>query len=169
MDAGRPLVLHGIGPSDDQAVRYGAHRALKAVATGKASRLERLAEFVRFVEVDPQPQRRLALAAAELALRDPAAGRRMVDVHDGLTPEELEGLRKRSTAVRECAAAVQELSATSSSQTDEVVAVDVPPRRSSQRFRGVVQHLRIRAAPAHDGPNAWAEDFLHLLHRASQA
>jgi hypothetical protein len=79
MDAGRPLVLHASDPTDEQAARYGLHRGLKAVATGKASRIGRLTEFVDHAESDPARGRRIAVAAIDLALEHEEIARRLLD------------------------------------------------------------------------------------------
>jgi hypothetical protein len=74
IDVGRPLVLHAADPTDEQAVRYGLHRGLKAMATGKAGRIERLLDVVDHAQASPARGRRLAVAAIGLALEDPTAG-----------------------------------------------------------------------------------------------
>ena len=96
IDAGRPLVTHAVKPGVEQALRYGAHRALKAARTRKASRLARVEEFARFVQQHPEPERRLALAAVELAFSDEGAGRRLVDGELELRATEIERLQRRS-------------------------------------------------------------------------
>ena len=96
MDLDRPLVAHAQSPSETQALRYGAHRALKAARTGKASRLDRLEAFVHFTTTNPDPIRVLALAAAEAALLDPAFGRKMVDGLTTVTENDLSRLRGRA-------------------------------------------------------------------------
>lgn len=78
LDPGRPLVLHAADPTDAQAIRYGLHRGLKAVSTGKASRLERLRDVIEHAAHDPQRGRAVAVAAIALALEDGSAGRRML-------------------------------------------------------------------------------------------
>jgi hypothetical protein len=83
MDAGRPLVLHAADPTDEQAVRYGLHRGLKAKVTGKASRLARLADVVDHAETAPARSRLIAVAAIGLALDDAAAAADLLDAaHD---------------------------------------------------------------------------------------
>jgi hypothetical protein len=79
MDAGRPLVLHAADPTDAQAARYGLHRGLKAVVTGKASRIGRLLEVVDHAEGAPEPGRLLAVAAIGLALSDGDTARTLLD------------------------------------------------------------------------------------------
>lgn len=78
MDAGRSFVLHASDPTDEQAARYGLHRGLKAVATGKSSRIGRLSEFVDHAESDPERGRRIAVAAIHLALEDEQAAHRLL-------------------------------------------------------------------------------------------
>jgi hypothetical protein len=88
MDAGRTLVLHGAAPDDAQALRYGAHRALKAELShsteGADARWGWLMRLQEHAIAHPHRSRRLALAAAEAALTDPALGRRCVDAADAL-------------------------------------------------------------------------------------
>ena len=85
MDAGRPLVLHAADPSDEQAVRYGLQRGLKAVATGKGSRIARLLDVVDHAEAEPARGRLLAVAAIRFALTDEVAARGLLDAaRDGL-------------------------------------------------------------------------------------
>ena len=79
MDAGRPLVLHATDPSDEQAVRYGLQRGLKAIATGKGSRIGRLLEVVNHAAHTPERGRLLAVAAIGFALSDGVAARSMLD------------------------------------------------------------------------------------------
>ena len=79
MDAGRPLVLHAADPTDEQAARYGLHRGLKAIATGKASRIGRLLEVVDHAARAPERGRLLAVAAIGLSLSDAAQARELLD------------------------------------------------------------------------------------------
>lgn len=88
IDIGTALVMHAEDPTEMQALRYGAHRGLKAARTRKASRLDRLVTFAHHAISDPAPTRLLALAAVELALKDEQAGRVLVD-GTGAVPEEL--------------------------------------------------------------------------------
>lgn len=93
IDIGRPLVLHAVDPSDEQAVRYGLQRGLKAIATGKASRIGRLREVVDYAEQEPERGRLLAVAAIGLALADPPSARSLLDAaRDG--GADLDGLRR---------------------------------------------------------------------------
>lgn len=78
MDVGRPLVLHANDPTDEQAIRYGLHRGLKALATGKASRIARLADVVDHAAEAPERGRRLAVAAILLAFEDRAAAEQLL-------------------------------------------------------------------------------------------
>jgi len=78
LDPGRPLVLHAADPTDEQAARYGLHRGLKAMSTGKASRIARLGDVVEHAVHAPQRGRLIALAAIALALEDGAAGQRLL-------------------------------------------------------------------------------------------
>ena len=78
MDVGRPLVLHANDPTDEQAIRYGLHRGLKALATSKASRIARLADVVDHAAEIPERGRRLAVAAILLAFEDRAAADRLL-------------------------------------------------------------------------------------------
>ncbi len=78
MDVGLPLVLHATDPTDEQAIRYGLHRGLKAVATGKSSRIERLLNVVDHAAAAPERGRLLAVAAMELAFVDGAAATRLL-------------------------------------------------------------------------------------------
>ncbi len=77
LDAGRTLVIHGRHPTVSQAARYGAHRALKAVATGKAHRVERTLGFVRSAAAHPDHLRFVAVAAVLLGLTDNVTARRL--------------------------------------------------------------------------------------------
>lgn len=76
LDAGRQLVTHGEDPTPSPAVRYGAHRALKARASLKGHRIVRTTDFVRWTVLNPHPARLLAVAAMEFCLLDPEAGLR---------------------------------------------------------------------------------------------
>lgn len=70
------IVTHGEDPTPSQAVRYGAHRALKARASLKGHRIVRTTDFVRWTVLNPHPARLLAVAAMEFCLLDPEAGLR---------------------------------------------------------------------------------------------
>jgi hypothetical protein len=104
LDAGRPLVLHAADPTDDQALRYGLHRGLKAVASGRPNRIGRLAAFVDHAAAHPERGRLLAVASIDLALVDPGSGRLLLDsLRPGVDPTpEIERLTatlvSRSTA-----------------------------------------------------------------------
>lgn len=87
-----PLILHGINPSDRQAVRYGAQRGMKAAASGKQSRWERLAELVEFTAADPAPARLLALAGVKAALTDRSLGDRCIASTVSLSEDDLGAL-----------------------------------------------------------------------------
>lgn len=88
-----PLILHGIDPSDRQAVRYGAQRGMKAAASGKESRWERLGNLVEFTATDPAPQRLLALAGVKAALTDRSLGNRCIESTRSLSDDDLRKLR----------------------------------------------------------------------------
>ena len=91
-----PLILHGEEPSNAQAIRYGAQRAMKAAASGKASRWDRLATFARSVTEEPHPKRLLALAAMDVALEDPEFGLRCISGDDPLNASDLSVLHRRA-------------------------------------------------------------------------
>ena len=95
IDPGFPLVLHGADPSDEQAFRYGAHRALKAAASRRGTRLDRLEAFARFAVEAPEEGRLLALAAAVGALDDERFGRRCTDGDTEVTHDDRADLRQR--------------------------------------------------------------------------
>ena len=78
MDVGRPLVLHANDPTDEQAIRYGLHRGLKAIAAGKASRLSRLSDVVDHASTAPERGRLLAVAAIRLAFEDRALAEQLL-------------------------------------------------------------------------------------------
>ena len=79
VDVGRALVLHAADPTDEQAVRYGLHRGLKATATAKASRIARLSDIVEHAAVDPERGRLVAVAAIAAALEDRRAATMLLD------------------------------------------------------------------------------------------
>ena len=91
-----PLILHGVDPSEAQAVRYGAQRGMKAAASGKDSRWERLADLVEYIAKEPKPQRMLALAGVEASLVDRALGARCIGAAERLREHDLTDLRERS-------------------------------------------------------------------------
>lgn len=91
LDIGTPLVLHGMEPTADQALRYGAHRGVKARATLKRIRLERARAFAVATMQEPHPMRLLALAAMDIALRDVERGTLLVEgLRDEAVVQELE-------------------------------------------------------------------------------
>jgi len=97
MDSPHPLVLHATSPSASQSLRYGAQRGLKVVETLKQSRWNRVESFVHFAAANPAPQRNLAVAGVEAALRDrDLAGRCMFGI-GRLSSAEQDRLLKRSS------------------------------------------------------------------------
>lgn len=91
-----PLILHGQEPSELQAIRYGAQRAMKAAALNKSSRWDRLGTFTRFVAKEPSSTRLLALAAIDLALEDAGAGLRFIAGDHSLSVSDLDVLHQRA-------------------------------------------------------------------------
>ncbi len=80
IDVGIPLVLHATDPSPRQALRYGAHRALKAKELGTKKPLARLQHLVEFTAEQPELARKLVLVAIHDALgSDSSLGRTYVD------------------------------------------------------------------------------------------
>lgn len=86
LDLGIPLVLHASDPSPRQALRYGAHRALKAAVVGNRKSLGRLRNLVEFCITQPKLERRLVLVAVIEALRDPEDARKYVDGRSEVIP-----------------------------------------------------------------------------------
>jgi hypothetical protein len=143
---GIPLVVHAEDPSDLQALRYGAHRALKAANTHKSGRRHRLEAFARFAAQNPAPQRLLALAAVEAALLDEETGRELVDGTQPVRTALIEQLGERSRDVPDLLDSVLR-------QTAALQAVEAdgspPPSRSS--LHRVAARIRSRlAAPTPD-------------------
>ena len=95
IDAGFPLVLHGSDPTVAQSLRFGAHRALKAAASPRSSRLDRLETFADHAVEHPEEGRLLALGAAVRSLEDEAFGRRCVDGTAPVTEDDVADLRRR--------------------------------------------------------------------------
>lgn len=94
----RPLILHGVDPSELQAVRYGAQRGLKAAASGKESRWSRLQQLTEFVDENPHPGRSTALAGVLLALRDAQLGTRCISGEEPLSPTDLDTIRQTANS-----------------------------------------------------------------------
>lgn len=155
IDLGRPLIAHATSPSIVQSFRYGAHRALKAARTRKASRLDRLESFVRFVATNPHPARVLALAAAEAAILDPDVGRRFVDDVTGIDEEDESRLRDRARHLDDLEASMLSLI--------DGLRVESPQEASSSPARiGLVERSRASinrrlSAPPLDRPRLRAE------------
>ena len=91
-----PLVLHGVDPSELQAIRYGAQRGLKAAASGKRSRWDRLSALANFAARNPAPQRRLCTASTLLSLQDESLGMRCIASTDATSPEDLVRIRTQA-------------------------------------------------------------------------
>ena len=89
----KPLILHGVDPSEIQAIRYGAQRGSKAAVSGKASRWERLEQFVEFAAANPHSGRRLALAGVLLSLEDADLGMRCISGEVPLSSDDLNRIR----------------------------------------------------------------------------
>ncbi len=143
IDTGVPLVIHAEEPSDLQALRYGAHRALKAAHTRKPGRRLRLEGFARFAAGHPEPQRLLALAAVEASLRDEGTGRELVDGTQPVRTELIERLRERSQDVPDLLESVLRLTGTL-----QDLEKDVRPPSSRDRLRGVAARVRSRLTAA---------------------
>lgn len=154
IDPGFPLVLHARQPSEGQALRYGAHRALKAARTQKSSRLDRLETFATFAATTDDGRRHLALAAVALALREETAGRRLVDGDVGPREEDLVGLRRAAEQpeqlLREIQADIAALRRSAGSlETREGQSSDQRLRRLMSRARTSLKR-RLSAPPMDD-------------------
>lgn len=79
LKVGQPLVLHAAHATPLQALRYGAHRALKARSSQDVGRIRAVERTVRFCAAEPCFERNLVLLAIEMSLRDPELGRLFVD------------------------------------------------------------------------------------------
>jgi len=80
-----PLVHHAYQPTTAQAVRYGAHRALKARVANNLRRVDELARAVDAWGDEPTPERAMAVFAISTALRDAAAGEQLLRQPDVAT------------------------------------------------------------------------------------
>ena len=169
MDVGRPLVLHAADPSDLQAVRYGLHRGLKAVATGKASRLSRLVDVVDHAAAEPARGRLLAVAAIGLALRDDGAARTLLDAtqHDA-TPSGTAGVATLSDEVADpdlCGRVRRDLTAlTADAGSGPLATARTQPRGRARAVRGrIARALRRDGVADTSDRDRWRDDFLALL------
>lgn len=166
IDAGRPLVTHAVKPGSEQALRYGAHRALKAARTRKASRLARIEDFARFVQQQPEPERRLALTAVELAFSDEGAGRRLVDGEYELDATEIERLWRRSENLDAvCEAVIQHIRELEMRRPQDP-SEPSPERKSPSQhlFRRARASARRRFGPRPLDRERLTEEFLRGLH-----
>lgn len=164
IDLGRPLVAHAQSPSASQAFRYGAHRALKAARTGKASRLDRLESFVRFTVRDPHPTRVLALAAAEAALLDVAFGRRLVDGLEAVTSDDALRLRDRAHQLDELVRSV--ITQIDGLRSRSTSGVQAPPARVGLAARAR-DSVRRRLSPPPLDAQRLKEEFVASLDELS--
>lgn len=150
IDPGFPLVVHGADPTEDQALRYGAHRALKAAATRALSRLNRLDHFARFAVDQPLEGRLIALAAAERSLSDESFGRRCIDGTAAPTVEDRAYVRRRSAEPTQLLEALlvhtSRLRSDGDVDDDTVSAANPAPRRSSNLLRRARARLGGRVA-----------------------
>lgn len=165
IDAGRPLVAHARQPSEMQSIRYGAHRATKAMRTRKRTRLQRLRAFAHVVTEDPAPERRLALAAIEAALTDEALGRSLVD-GDRPTPDAvLAALQERAAQLDALAGSVLALIDDVEASGEEIHERSMTGQRlvgrpHLSRLRAIGQRLTVRTP--FDPGQARAEFLAHL-------
>jgi len=170
-DAGFPLILHAVDPSPEQALRYGAHRALKAASEfGLQHEVERIDALERLVEViaaAPEPSRVLALIGIITALTDPPSGRRLVDTKPSPRDVETALARAGATALEAlCSEARSEIAdlrlrasrAVGSTRDSEPAAPDRGDIRA--RLRDVLRRARDMFA-ARRAP--FEETFLALL------
>lgn len=148
-----PLILHGIDPSDRQAIRYGAQRGMKAAASGKQSRWERLATLIDFAAKDPAPQRLLALAGVKAALTDRPLGDRCIASTTSLSDDDLRTLHESARSaglideLRELVADADLRNVLSAERHVGVNTVPRKPRRLRERLRrGRAGQVDLRAA-----------------------
>jgi len=78
----RPMILHAVNPTPDQAIRYGIHRGIKAARTRDDSRIENAREFVRHTRSDPHPLRLLAVAGMLEGLTRPEESVRLMSSNE---------------------------------------------------------------------------------------
>ena len=99
-DAGVPLILHAVDASPEQALRYGAQRALKAASEfglqHETERIDALERLLDVVAAAPEPSRILAAIGIITALTDPSSGRRLVDTKP--SPRDVESALARAGA-----------------------------------------------------------------------
>lgn len=166
MDAGRPLVLHAADPTDEQAVRYGLHRGLKAVESGKRSRVERLLEVIDHAERHPERGRRLAVTAIIGALRDQSAATALLSAGEGEThaSERAQAAGSDQEVFAAARYEVQRLLQRIDAGTGAAHADTPLERRRALRLRSLSQSARARRQSQ---PDLGAE-FLTLLSRSSR-
>jgi hypothetical protein len=174
IDAGRPLVLHAADPTDEQALRYGAHRALKAEATGRASRLGTLQALVSTTDALPERGRRLAVTAVSLAFEDPELGARCIGGDAMLLPADRERIEARAAepsliGLVEAALETRRMTATDAAEPAEEddASTDAGLRRRSLLRRGAGRLQRMLRGRPSGRPEpdqaALREEFLTLL------
>ncbi len=167
MDAGRPLVLHAADPTDEQAVRYGLDRGLKAVESGKRSRVERLLEVIDHAERRPERGRRLAVAAIAFSLSDRGAATTLLAQRDP-TATDLTALTRSaedpaltSRAQEEARALLHRLPA--GSPDDVAVGTTLAPRSTAARARGLAGRLVAMGNARQDVRERWRKELTALL------
>lgn len=166
MDTGRPLVLHAADPTDEQAVRYGLHRGLKAVATGKVSRTQRLLDVVDQADRTPARGRRLAVAAIALALDDATGATGLLESsHDAAG--DLEVLVARIDDPGLCEEVRARVATLTARAAPAAAAEAGDPPSAMSRLRGRAARFARsgrRGAPSKAAAQAtWRASFLELL------
>ncbi len=150
IDPGFSLVTHGSEPSESQALRYGAHRALKAAVTRRDARLDRLDTFARFAIERPHEMRLVALAAADRSLHDTPFGRRCIDGDVAPSEEDRESIRRAIRDPNRLLSSVLEQtsslriridSETSGPDATSTSSTPLIPERPSSGTRRVVRNL----------------------------
>lgn len=164
IDIGRTLVVHAADPTDVQAARYGLHRGLKAVATGKASRIARLVDVVDHAATSPARGRLLAVAAIGLALTDAPVARDLLDATKD-PDADLGVLTGRLEEPGLCAAVRGRIEVLAAASGDDDVAAPAPGRPLRQLLRRVVGTVRRVSARA-GGRHAPSEEELRAAWRA---
>lgn len=155
-DHGLHLVDHGSRPTREQAVRYGAHRGMKARLALSKVRISDARAFVEYAGRAPHPRRLLAVAAAERGLEDPAAAEPLMMRQ--APSDEIALLERRSQDVNLVPTALSLLDGLDRERRMRVEAERTPAplvRRGSGAWNTLVRITRpLRGRPRKPNPEA---------------
>lgn len=158
LDCGVPVVLHAAQPTENQCLRYGVRRALKAAELPSRSHLRRLIRFVEYATANPSRERMLVLAAIDTSLRNPSQALAYID--EARTKK----LTLEATVIAE-SLSIEELGSRCRSQVQDLEVRSASYAEKSTERSRVLSRATSLAARAHtlSPMRAYRKNFLMRL------